>query len=93
MWGPEQQKELQRQERLQKERKLDAADMGVVEVDPAELARYRAKQKQTHNRYIQKRQAMMNKGSRENTHLKPGTPTWIGDADWDAVMQKNLPFV
>ena len=67
--------------------------MGVVEVDPAELARYRAKQKQTHNRYIQKRQAMMKKGSRENTHLKPGTPTWIGDADWDAVMQKNLPFV
>ena len=32
-----------------------------VEVDPAELARYRAKQKQTHNRYIQKRQAMMNR--------------------------------
>jgi hypothetical protein len=69
---------------------LDAADMGVVEVDPAELARYRAKQKQTHNRYIQKRQAMMNKGSRENTHLKPGTPTWIGDADWDAVMQRTF---
>jgi hypothetical protein len=90
MWGPEQQKELERQERLQKERKLDAADMGVVEVDPAELARYRAKQKQTHNRYIQKRQAMMNKGSRENTHLKPGTPTWIGDADWDAVMRRTF---
>ncbi len=69
---------------------MDAADMGVVEVDPAELARYRAKQKQTHNRYIQKRQAMMNKGSRENTHLKPGTPTWIGDADWDAVMRRTF---
>ena len=93
MWGPEQQKELERQERLQKERKLDAADMGVVEVDPAELARYRAKQKQTHNRYIQKRQAMMKKGSRENTQLKLGTPTWIGAADWDALMQKNLPFL
>jgi len=58
-----------------------------LEVDPAELARYRVKQKQTHNRYIQKRQAMMKKGSRENTHFKPGAPTWIGDADWDAVMQ------
>ena len=90
MWGPEQQKELERQERLQKERKLDAADMGVVEVDPAELARYRAKQKQTHNRYIQKRQAMMNKGSPVNAHLKPGTPTWIGDADWDAVMRRTF---
>ena len=64
--------------------------MGVVEVDPAELARYRAKQKQTHNRYIQKRQAMMNKGSRANAHLKPGTPTWIGDADWDAVMRRTF---
>ena len=29
---------------------LDAADMGVVEVDPAELARYRANQKQTHKK-------------------------------------------
>ena len=78
MWGPEHHKELERQERLQKERKLDAADMGVVEVDPAELARYRAKQKQTHNRYIQKRQAMMNEGSRVNTHLKPGRPLGLG---------------
>ncbi len=34
MWGPEQQKESERQERLQKERKLDAADMGVVEGTP-----------------------------------------------------------
>ena len=67
---------------------MDAADMGVVEVDPAELARYQAKQKQTHNRYIQKCQAMMKKGSWENTHLNPRTPTWIGDADWDALMQK-----
>ena len=61
--------------------------MGVVEVDPAELARYRAKQKQAHNRYSQ---AMMKKGSRENTHLKPGTLIWIGDADWDAVMQRTF---
>ena len=48
--------------------------MGVVEVDPAELARYRAKQKQTHNRYIQKRQAIMNKGSRETRTSNPGRP-------------------
>jgi hypothetical protein len=90
LWGPEQQKELERQERLQKERKLDAADMGVVEADPAELDRYRAKQKQTHNRYIQKRQAMMKKGSRENLQLKPGTPTWIEDADWDGLIQRTF---
>jgi hypothetical protein len=67
--------------------------MGVVEVDPAELARYRAKQKQTHNRYIQKRQAMMKKGSREkhaaqarDAHLDWRRRLGRGDA-------KNLPFV
>ena len=32
----------------------------------------------------------MNKGNRANTHLKPGTPTWIGDADWDAVMRRTF---
>ena len=90
LWGPEQQKELKRQERLLKERKLDAADMGVVRVDPAELDRYRAKQKQTHARYIQKRQAIKNKGRRKNTTIKPGTPTWIGDADWDELMRRTF---
>jgi hypothetical protein len=67
--------------------------MGVVEVDPAELARYRAKQKQTHNRYIQKRQAMMNKGSRENhaPQTRDAHLDWRRRLGWaDA---KNLPFV
>ena len=54
---------------------MDAADMGVVEVDPAELARYRAKQKQTHNRYIQKRQAMMKKGPGRQLGLETPTGT------------------
>jgi hypothetical protein len=67
--------------------------MGVVEVDPAELARYRAKQKQTHNRYIQKRQAMMNKGeSGKHAPQTRGAPLdWrrrLGRSD-----AKNLPFV
>ena len=34
--GQSSKNELERQERLQKKRQLDAADMGVVEVDPAE---------------------------------------------------------
>jgi hypothetical protein len=67
--------------------------MGVVEVDPAELARYRAKQKQTHNRYIQKRQAMMKKGSRD----KHATQTWDAHLDWRRRLgcadAKNLNFV
>ena len=54
LWGAEQQQELKRQEGLQKERQLDAADMGAAEADPVELRRYQAKQKQTHNRYVQK---------------------------------------
>ena len=58
LWGTAQQKELERQERLQKERPLDAADMGVTTADPAELDRYWAKRKQTHNRHVQKRQAV-----------------------------------
>ena len=62
LWGAEQQKELKRQERLQKERQLDAADMGAAEADPAELPaelnRHRAKQKQTHNRYVQKQHTL-----------------------------------
>jgi len=52
--------------------------MGVVEVDPAELARYRAKQKQTHNRYIQKRQAMMNRGVGKTRTSNPGRPLGLG---------------
>ena len=36
--------------------------MGVAKADPAELTRYRAKQTQTHNLYIQKRQAVTKRG-------------------------------
>jgi len=69
---------------------LDAADMGVVEADPAELDRYRAKQRQNHNRYIQKRRAMQKNGQRQNLQLLPGTPTWIGDDDWDELTQTTF---
>ena len=89
-WGTEQQKELERQERLQKERQLDAADMGVAKADPAELDRYRATQKQTHKRYTQKRQAVTKRGCRDDTTLKPGTPTWADDASWSELMQSTF---
>ena len=87
LWGAEQERELKRQEGLQKERKLDAADMGAAEADPVELRRYQAKQKQTHNRYVQKRLALTKSRRQEDTTLKPGTPTWTDDANWDELMR------
>ena len=86
----EQQKELTRPQRLQKERQLDAADMGAAEADPAGLDRYRAKQKQTHNRHTQKRQAVTKRGRRDDTTLKPGTPTWTDDANWNELTQSTF---
>ena len=78
---PSAEQQLERQERLQEERQLDAADMGAAEADPAELIRYRAKQKQTHNRNVQKRRALTRRGRRGDTTLKPGTPTRTDDAN------------
>jgi hypothetical protein len=75
-WGPEQQKELGRQKGMQKERKLDAADMGVVAIDPRELARYRAKQKKT-TRCISKAS-----GDHQEGQPQQGNPqAWDADLD------------
>ena len=60
--NPSWQRTVEHVRRLQQERRLDAADMGVAKAEPAELDRYRAKQKQTHNRYIQKHQAATKRG-------------------------------
>ena len=81
LWGAEQEREMDRQKALQNERRLDAADMGCVTADTTELQKYRAKQKATHRRYMQKRHATAK--ARQHVRFEPGTPTWVDNAHWD----------
>ncbi|MFM7978415.1 MAG: hypothetical protein ACKPKO_03785, partial [Candidatus Fonsibacter sp.] len=52
-WDPKQAKELQRQQLLQRDRLLVAADLGVAEVDPYDLRSFRVKPKETHKWYME----------------------------------------
>lgn len=90
LWGPMQQKELERQKRMQAERKMDAAIMGLVEVEPATLGRYREKQQANHQRYQQRLQTIKKNGLPANLRLDPGTPTWVADDDWNELMRKTF---
>ncbi|MFM7978005.1 MAG: hypothetical protein ACKPKO_01705, partial [Candidatus Fonsibacter sp.] len=51
-----------RQYLMQQYRLLDAADLGVAEVDPYDLRRYRVKSKETHKQYIGQRHAQLAQG-------------------------------
>ena len=86
LWGAERAREMGRQKGLQNERRLDAADMGNVTADTAELQKYRAKQKATQQRYMQKRHAKAK--ARQPIRFEPGTPTWVDDAHWDDRVQQ-----
>jgi len=90
LWGSRQQKELERQKRMQAERKMDAALMGLVEVEPATLGAYRAKQLANHQRYQQRLQTIRKNGLPTDLRLNPGTPTWVADDDWNELMQNTF---
>ncbi|MFM7982575.1 MAG: hypothetical protein ACKPKO_24960, partial [Candidatus Fonsibacter sp.] len=87
LWGAEQAREMDRQKGLQNERRLDVADMGNVTADTAELQTYRAKQKATHQRYMQKKRHAKAQ-ARQPIRFEPGTPTWVDDRNWDNRVQQ-----
>ena len=87
-WDPKQAKELKRQQLLQRDRLLDAADLGVAEVDPYDLRSFRVKSKETHKRYMERHAKLAQGRSPHEIEIKPGMPTWIDDRDWCPSMRR-----
>jgi len=91
LWAPKQAGELARQNYLQRQRLLDAADVGLVAAaDPRDLQTWRKKAGQTHQQYLRKH-ALRSQG-RQQHHIviTPGTLTWVGDNDWTVPLQRAL---
>ena len=64
-WDPKQANELTLQQILQPDRLLDAADLGVAEVDPYYVRSFRVKSKDTHKPYME-RHAQLAQGRSPN---------------------------
>jgi hypothetical protein len=90
LWAPEQAGELARQSKLQTARLLDAADMGIAAADPDDVRRYLEKLRETHHKYLRKHEQLLQGRRRQDIEIKPGTPTWVDDADWTAPLQRAL---
>ena len=90
LWAPEQAGELARQKRLQGERLLDAADMGIAAADPDKLQAFREKLRATHQQYLHNYNKRMQGRHRRAIVIAPGTLTWVGDADWTEPLRRAL---
>jgi hypothetical protein len=78
LWAPAQAGELARQNLLQRQRLLDAEDMGLVAVaDPRDLQTYREKVRKTHQKYLHKQQTVAGQKATPNRYY-----TWHPDLGW-----------
>ena len=91
LWAPAQAGELARQNLLQRQRLLDAEDMGLVAVaDPRDLQTYREKVRKTHQQYMHKHSKRLQGRKQHQIVITPGTLTWVGDDDWTGPLQRAL---
>jgi hypothetical protein len=91
LWAPAQAEELARQNHLQRQRLLDAADVGIVAAtDPRDLQAYREKVRKGHQQYLRKHVQRLQARKQHKIVITPGTLTWVGDDDWTVPLQRAL---